>query len=707
MSENSHLSKGQRFYNIKDVNNTIENLEKVLNCEITRGNTKKLNGNDDELKERLYYEYVIFQCPKSGFPDSKVEEKNRKRKRESAKTNCPFQIHLKLASKRKAKGESQYLYVESWSFEHKHDPITTNDPGTSNESQTKKKRMRKNRQTSANQMSGTVNRQPGISKDPSRSTVADDSENEFDLGIKLVKDKKSSLQNEQASPDVEFESALQAVEKIVLSRTERGECLKKLENLLLFFKNNDYPNESNRINNIGSLNKSANDKNSRAAINEKSPAETGDIPEKVDIIPIQTKILSVDANSSGNKNHSDLPHNYEFSDNTDMHLNAKNPAGSEIGYEMKTDEIRDSKKIDKAEASTVGNILQALGTHCVISKIVKETTPLSIIDDPASTNNENINVVILNNSSGNGENMAEKNSITSAHIEKPQFDGNNSGNKNHSDLVSNDQLSDAIVMHLNVKNPAGNEIGDRIIEESPAGTGDIPAKFDTIPTQVQILLADANSSDNKNHSDLPDNYEFSDNTDIQLNANNPVDGEIVNQAKTTDDHTDTNLISISNELELEKSGIVDEGNKKSETDNVHQKTMPVEFALLPQAEQEFRILLSIFNDEEYVQRVDKRNKIKKSDVTKLTYIDLKDPIVSCDLDPVKQYFTSHAFTYLKEVIQVKIDSHVWTCEACKKSIVEQCVCCDQCLYWFEWSCAGINENPTENWFCKNCIDKNN
>lgn len=81
MSENSHLSKEQRFYNIKDLNDTIENLEKVLSCEIARGNTRRLEGSD-ELKQRLYYEYVIFQCPKSGLPESKVEEKNRKRKRE-------------------------------------------------------------------------------------------------------------------------------------------------------------------------------------------------------------------------------------------------------------------------------------------------------------------------------------------------------------------------------------------------------------------------------------------------------------------------------------------------------------------------------------------------------------------------------------------------------------------------------------------------
>ncbi|CAG5079630.1 Protein of unknown function [Cotesia congregata] len=96
----NHLKIGQIFNSIDEVNEMIKNLRTVLNCEIKKGNSKRLKGVDETLIERLQYEYIKFQCPKSGLPESSVKDEDRQRQRESARTNCPFEEPPKKKIKR-------------------------------------------------------------------------------------------------------------------------------------------------------------------------------------------------------------------------------------------------------------------------------------------------------------------------------------------------------------------------------------------------------------------------------------------------------------------------------------------------------------------------------------------------------------------------------------------------------------------------------
>lgn len=139
-------------------------------------------------------------------------------------------------------------------------------------------------------------------------------------------------------------------------------------------------------------------------------------------------------------------------------------------------------------------------------------------------------------------------------------------------------------------------------------------------------------------------------------------------------------------------------SSKSELDDKYE---PIPFQMMDRSTQEVRILEYIFSCTNLDVSIITKTRIKKKDVTGLTVECLKDPIISCNMKIIKKYFTPAAFDFICDLVYKK-KSQLKTCKLCSSNIVRESICCEQCLYWFEWRCVGLIKKPSGNWFCNGC-----
>ncbi|KAL3185428.1 hypothetical protein MRX96_005452 [Rhipicephalus microplus] len=74
---------------------------------------------------------------------------------------------------------------------------------------------------------------------------------------------------------------------------------------------------------------------------------------------------------------------------------------------------------------------------------------------------------------------------------------------------------------------------------------------------------------------------------------------------------------------------------------------------------------------------------------------LPSALLDCrvSLPKLKKYFSPDAWALLSSSVAIKKEKELWSCGLCKQIDDEQTsmVCCDQCLEWFHWPCAGTTK----------------
>ena len=78
-----------------------------------------------------------------------------------------------------------------------------------------------------------------------------------------------------------------------------------------------------------------------------------------------------------------------------------------------------------------------------------------------------------------------------------------------------------------------------------------------------------------------------------------------------------------------------------------------------------------------------------------------------DINIVNKYFTSDAWLLVQQVQQLKRHNTAsWTCHSCSGILEDEqlrSVCCEACLNWYHFKCAGLVRKPKmKNWFCRQC-----
>lgn len=76
-----------------------------------------------------------------------------------------------------------------------------------------------------------------------------------------------------------------------------------------------------------------------------------------------------------------------------------------------------------------------------------------------------------------------------------------------------------------------------------------------------------------------------------------------------------------------------------------------------------------------------------------------------ELEAIRHFFTSNAWTLVQEVVEMKSRQQIWPCPSCYKNAKEGSICCDGCLQWWHNACAGVKKRNTrvKEWFCAHCL----
>ena len=76
---------------------------------------------------------------------------------------------------------------------------------------------------------------------------------------------------------------------------------------------------------------------------------------------------------------------------------------------------------------------------------------------------------------------------------------------------------------------------------------------------------------------------------------------------------------------------------------------------------------------------------------------------------IRKYFTDDGWVQVLQAVKMKKANPVYYCQVCERKLL-QCntICCDCCLEWLHFSCAGVKSAPKQKeWFCKLCRVNNN
>ncbi|KAL3175760.1 hypothetical protein MRX96_000947 [Rhipicephalus microplus] len=133
---------------------------------------------------------------------------------------------------------------------------------------------------------------------------------------------------------------------------------------------------------------------------------------------------------------------------------------------------------------------------------------------------------------------------------------------------------------------------------------------------------------------------------------------------------------------------------------------PMPFLELSSKEQEKLILTSIAGEDVAGRALDGNFQVQES------HVEVRpECLPSCVLDckaplpKLKKYFTPDAWLALTSAIATKKQGSLWYCGHCKDKYdgALNMICCDQCLEWYHWSCAGVQEEDLgRHWFCPKC-----
>uniref|UniRef100_A0A2R5LBF0 Putative transcription initiation factor tfiid subunit 3 n=1 Tax=Ornithodoros turicata TaxID=34597 RepID=A0A2R5LBF0_9ACAR len=76
------------------------------------------------------------------------------------------------------------------------------------------------------------------------------------------------------------------------------------------------------------------------------------------------------------------------------------------------------------------------------------------------------------------------------------------------------------------------------------------------------------------------------------------------------------------------------------------------------------------------------------------------------LQKLKKFFTEDAWVLLTSSVATKKTNQLWLCRDCNEQDDGQIkmICCDHCLEWFHWTCAGVTRADSKQklWFCVSC-----
>ena len=72
-----------------------------------------------------------------------------------------------------------------------------------------------------------------------------------------------------------------------------------------------------------------------------------------------------------------------------------------------------------------------------------------------------------------------------------------------------------------------------------------------------------------------------------------------------------------------------------------------------------------------------------------------------NLNIVNKYFTSDVWLLVQQVRQLK--RHCHSCSGTPEDEQLRSVCCEACLNWYHFKCAGLVRKPKmKNWICRQC-----
>ncbi|KAL3195079.1 hypothetical protein MRX96_016030 [Rhipicephalus microplus] len=136
---------------------------------------------------------------------------------------------------------------------------------------------------------------------------------------------------------------------------------------------------------------------------------------------------------------------------------------------------------------------------------------------------------------------------------------------------------------------------------------------------------------------------------------------------------------------------------------------PVPFRQLTEKSQT-KLILSGLIDDSLCQRVVDGAYILLEDDLEVRPEALLSALLDCrvSLPKLKKYFSPDAWALLSSSVAIKKEKELWSCGLCKQIDDGQTsmVCCDQCLEWFHWPCAGITKEAARKlWYCTQCTSK--
>ncbi len=75
-----------------------------------------------------------------------------------------------------------------------------------------------------------------------------------------------------------------------------------------------------------------------------------------------------------------------------------------------------------------------------------------------------------------------------------------------------------------------------------------------------------------------------------------------------------------------------------------------------------------------------------------------------DIHLIRKFFTNDAWLLVKDVLEQKQKTHVFSCNCCHHDLAEEpSIVCDHCLKWRHIKCAGLKQRPKARyWFCRDC-----
>ena len=93
------------------------------------------------------------------------------------------------------------------------------------------------------------------------------------------------------------------------------------------------------------------------------------------------------------------------------------------------------------------------------------------------------------------------------------------------------------------------------------------------------------------------------------------------------------------------------------------------------------------------------------------FIDLSDVFLDDNLDfkAIEKYFTKKAWTIAFEMLKMKRKHS--KCPVCDKFCFSECILCEDCNFWYHWSCASVTDyyqkRKNAKWVCskfgKTCV----